>query len=57
MYNTFHGIGPNGKVTGKNKGYQPGGVFVSIIAARVRMDMKTAFGELKDTLKTLFPVK
>jgi len=31
-------------------------VYVFIIAARVRLDMKVAFGEVKDQLKKLFPV-
>lgn len=32
-------------------------VYVQVIAARVRKDMKVAFGEVKDRLKILFPVK
>mmetsp|Transcript_31299 Transcript_31299/g.29840 ORF Transcript_31299/g.29840 Transcript_31299/m.29840 type:complete len:356 (-) Transcript_31299:403-1470(-) len=32
-------------------------VYVHVIAARLRMDMKIAFGEVKEKLKTLFPVK
>ena len=32
-------------------------VYLHIIAARVRMDMKIAFGEVKEQLKKLFPVK
>ncbi len=56
MYNNFHGIGLNGKID-RGKGYQPGGVFVSIIAARLRMDMKVAFAGLKDKLKQIFPIK
>lgn len=31
-------------------------VYIQVIAARVRMDMKVAFGEVKETLKKLFPV-
>ena len=31
-------------------------VYVHIIAARLRMDMKVAFGEVKEQLKKLFPV-
>jgi len=30
--------------------------YVQVLAARVRMDMKVAFGEVKATLKKLFPV-
>lgn len=30
-------------------------IFIQVIAARVRMDMKVAFGEVKDTLKRLYP--
>lgn len=32
-------------------------VYVQVIAARVRMDMKVAFGEVKDTLKKIFAEK
>jgi hypothetical protein len=31
-------------------------VYIHVIAARVRMDMKVAFGEVKEQLKKLFPV-
>jgi len=47
----------NGKVSKKKSTTVPkGGIFIQVIAARVRMDMKTAFAEVKDTLKVLFPV-
>ena len=52
IYNSFHDS-PAGK-RGKGK---RGGVYVQVIAARLRMDMKVAFKEVKDTLHTLFPVK
>jgi len=32
-------------------------IYIQVIAARVRMDMKVAFGEVKEQLKKLFPVK
>ena len=32
-------------------------LYIQIIAARVRLDMKIAFGEVKETLKRLYPVK
>ena len=32
-------------------------IYVHIIAARLRMDMKFAFGEIRETLKKLYPVK
>ena len=32
-------------------------VYVSVIAARLRMDMKVAFGEIRETLKRLYPIK
>ena len=32
-------------------------LYIQIIAARVRLDMKIAFGEVKETLKKLYPVK
>jgi len=33
------------------------GVIIQVIAARVRLDMKIAFGIVKETLKKLYPVK
>ena len=54
IYNNFHGIGPNGYL--KNGKKHVGGIFIQIIAARVRMDMKMAFGQVKDKLKELFPI-
>ena len=32
-------------------------LYIQIIAARVRLDMKIAFGEVKESLKKLYPVK
>ena len=32
-------------------------VYIHVIAARLRQDMKIAFGEVRDQLKKLFPVK
>jgi hypothetical protein len=32
-------------------------VYTHVIAARVRMDMKMAFGEVKDTLKNIYQKK
>ena len=40
----------------KHRGENDKNLFVHVIAARVRMDMKVAFTEVKDTLKRLFPV-
>jgi hypothetical protein len=40
----------------KYRGENDGNLFVQIIAARVRLDMKVAFTEVKETLKRLFPV-
>ena len=51
IYESFHNA-----ATVKKGQYKPGGVYVQIIAARLRMDMKLAFGEVKNTLKELFPV-
>ena len=31
-------------------------VYIHIIAARVRMDMKVAFGEVKETLKKIYAI-
>jgi len=50
IYNSFHDS-PTGK---KNKGKR-GGIYIQVIAARVRMDMKVAFKEVKGTLHQLFP--
>eukprot|EP00605_Chrysophyceae_sp_TOSAG23-4_P001387 GSChrysophyteH1.ASY1.ANO1.1507.1 assembled CDS len=52
IYESFHDA-----ATVKKGRYKPGGVYVQVIAARLRMDMKVAFGEVKETLKVLFPVK
>ena len=41
----------------KYRGENDDNLFVQILAARVRMDMKVAFAEVKDTLKRLFPVR
>lgn len=41
----------------KYRGENDDNLFVQILAARVRMDMKVAFAEVKETLKRLFPVK
>ena len=51
IYDSFH----NAATVKKGK-YKPGGMYVQVIAARLRMDMKIAFSEVKDTLKELFPV-
>lgn len=32
-------------------------VYIHVIAARLRMDMKISFGEIRETLKKLYPVK
>ena len=40
----------------KHRGENDNNLFIQVIAARVRMDMKVAFTEVKDTLKRLFPV-
>eukprot|EP00606_Chrysophyceae_sp_TOSAG23-5_P000895 GSChrysophyteH2.ASY1.ANO1.1736.1 assembled CDS len=52
IYESFHDA-----ATVKKGRYKPGGVYVQVIAARLRMDMKVAFGEVKETLKVLFPLK
>ena len=41
----------------KYRGENDDNLFVQILAARVRMDMKVAFAEVKETLKRLFPVR
>lgn len=41
----------------KYRGENDENLFVQILAARVRMDMKVAFNEVKETLKRLFPIK
>jgi GTPase SAR1 family protein len=56
IYNSYHEAAGNYNKK-KQPCDRPGGLYVQVIAARVRMDMKMAFGQVKDTLKTLFPMK
>ena len=44
------------EIYSKYRGGNDKNLFVHVIAARVRMDMKVAFTEVKDTLKRLYPV-